>query len=133
MKTLPGFLLSKTTARFFCFLWLYISLIVNSQAAGFVDVSGIQISASPVIIGQNFDIHFYLREYQNDSKNFEYIKVLIKDKNMKDVYTVKQWDNVSFSANQELDFKVTTYLYSNRSPGNYFIVMNGELFDNTFI
>ena len=126
MKTLTSFLFSKTIGRFFCLLGLYFALIVNSQAAGFVDISGISVSELPVTIGQNFNINFSLQEYRFDSKNFEYIEVRIRDRNNRDIYQVKQWDSVSFSAGQTLDFSATTYLYSNRSPGDYFIVVRGK-------
>lgn len=126
LKTLTGFLFSKTIGKFFCFLGLYISLIVNSQAAGFVNVSSLSISEIPVTIGQNFYIHFELKEYQNDWKYFEYIEVWIQDKNQKDLYPVKRWDNVSFSPNTRHGFLAITYLYTSRSPGDYFVVVRGK-------
>lgn len=126
MKTLNSFLFSKTLGKFFCFLGLYIALIVNSQAAGFVNVSSLSISEIPVTIGQNFYIHFELKEYQNDWKNFEYIEVWIQDKNQKDIYPVKRWDNVSFYPNDRHDFLAITYLYTSRSPGDYFVVVRGK-------
>ena len=126
MKTTTGFLFSKTVGKFFCFLGLYISLIVNSQAAGFVDVSALSISELPVTIGQNFNINFWLKEYHHDSKSFEYVEVWIQDKNKKDIYPVKRWDNVSFLADQELNFSTTSYLYLNRAPEDYFVVVRGK-------
>lgn len=128
MKTLIRFLFSKTIGRFFCFVGLYFALLVNSQAAGFVDVSALSVSELPVTLGQNFKINFYLKEYRHDSKNFEYIEVRLRDKNNKDIYQVKKWDNVAFSADQERYFSATTYLYSNRSPGNYYVVVRGKTY-----
>ena len=38
MKTLTGFLFSKTISKFFCFLGLYVAIIVNSYAAVFLEL-----------------------------------------------------------------------------------------------
>lgn len=129
MKNLTSLLFSKTVGKFFCFLGLYMALIVNSQAAGFVDVSALSVSPSPVTIGQNFDISFSLKEYYGDSKTFEYIEVWIQDQNEHDLYTVKRWDNISFSANQTRNFSATTFLdpARGRVPGTYYAIVRFKL------
>lgn len=129
VKTITQYLFSKTIGKFFCFLGLYISIIVNSQAAGFVDVSALSVSPSPVTISQNFNISFSLKEYQGDSKTFEYIEVWIQDGSRSDLYNVKRWDNIAFSANQSRDFSTTTFLdpARGRVPGTYYAVVRGKL------
>lgn len=137
VKTIIQYLFSKIIGKFFCFLGLYISLIVNSQAAGFVDVSALSVSPSPVTIGQDFDISFSLKEYQGDQKTFEYVEVWIQQRQKSgeyiDLYTVERWNNISFSANQTRRFQTTTFLdpARGRTPGAYYAVVRGKLAGDT--
>jgi hypothetical protein len=100
---------------------------------GFIDVSsGVNISPSSVILGQNFNISFKLKEYQGAQKTFEKIALAILRDNDPDCpdglcYDVKIWENVTFDANQEISFSENTYLYTSRSTGWYKAIVRGKL------
>lgn len=119
-------------------LWYVVGYGGTSSSDGFVDVSsGVNISPSDVVIGQNFNISFKLKEYRNAPKTFEKIALAIlrdNDPACPDslCYDVKIWENVSFSPNQEISFSENTYLYTSRPAGWYRAIVRGKLKDDNW-
>ena len=122
-------------------IFVLILLTIFSQntlaATGFVDVSGgVTVSPATVTVGQNFTVSFDLKEYQGGTKTFEYVELWIQDGSGNDLYRVDpRWDNVSFSANQQRPFSITTFLdpARGRGAGTYRAMVRGKIAgDNPF-
>jgi len=97
---------------------------------GRVDVNGgVSLSPTTIGLGQDFTVSFNLKEFQGNVKSFEYIDLWIQNSGGRDLYLARRWDNVSFTANQQLSFSTSTYLdpAQGRTIGTYQAIVRGKV------
>lgn len=90
----------------------YIYLDENSTpSTGRVDVSdGVDITPSTVKVGENYEISFDLKEFQDGYKYFYGVEVWLQDSAGNDIRRIKKWfdsDDTDFSPNETKSYTVS--------------------------
>lgn len=113
---------------------LLISIISEPLlAAGYVSVSnGVNISASPVVRGNNFSINFTLLERNGQSKTFESVAIAILDPSGKFIFDFAMWNNITVAAKGTRTLSVTSSIFTNRPTGTYKAVIRGKFAGSWF-
>lgn len=95
---------------------------------GYASVSeGINISPPPVVIDQDFEVSFTLKEVRGASKTFEQIAVAIHDANNSFLFDFATYDNVTIPAYGTWSETATNHLYADRPPGTYNVLIKGKV------
>lgn len=102
------------------------------ETTGWVSVSSLSVSPSTVVIGQNFNINFTLREVNGASKTLEKVAVAILDGTGTYLYDANIYNTTIIPANGALSKTVTTYLRTSRPAGTYQVIIRGMLGGNWF-
>ena len=108
---------------------LFLSIISEPLLAvtGFVSVSsGVNISASPVVRGNNFSISFTLLERNGQSKTFENVAIAILDPSGNFIFDFATWGNITVAAKGTKPLSATSSIFTNRPTGTYKAVIRGK-------
>ena len=88
--------------------------------------SGVTVSPSSVVLGQNFNVSFTIKETQGYPKTFENVKITILNSNNADVFDFATYSNVAVSANGTWSKTATNYLYTTQPAGTYKAIVRGQ-------
>jgi surface antigen len=105
----------------------------GTAPSGWVSVSALSVSPSTVVLGQDFNISFTLKERNGASKTLEKVAVAILDSNGTYLFDARIFDGpITITADGTWPQTVTTSLYISRPPGTYKVMIRGMLSGNWF-
>lgn len=94
---------------------------------GYCSVSELNISASPVILGQGFSINFSLKETRGYPKTFESIAVAILGPDDNFLFDFAVYNNVSIDPGGTWNQAATNTIYTTNPPGTYKAMVRGKV------
>lgn len=99
----------------------------HNTTDGWVSVSSLNVSPSNVILGQDFNISFVLKETRGAAKTFDWVAVAVLQADGTFIFDAATYPNVTVPANGTWSRTATNYLYNTRPPGTYKVMIRGYI------